>query len=372
MLTQYIQSWLENTPADARSTIDWRVLAVTDSAELDTALTAALTKTASRNLRIVSHIDEAVQLGIDGEFWDLLLIACPDSQNFESVRRARHEIGLSRAAIIALVRQAEDLRSAINAGADDAITLPPDVNALDTNALALHIDHALEHRSLRNAIDQYWITTAQEYDTDMARFMVDVAPDALLLLDSEGTIQVGNSTASKLFCCEIGMLVGSPIGAFLDGLAANPYQEPRIQRLLDHLASGDAAPVQTVLHRLDGKTLPVEVFGKIVTRLGQPAFSLSVRDISRRNLAPEGPAVIHQDLDRHAAILRQLAQMSAELLEPLQEIANRADIIGQEVLGPVGIPLYQTYATDIQQNSRAMLKLVERLLGMTTINLPRD
>ena len=236
----------------------------------------------------------------------------------------------------------------------------------------MHIDHALEHRSLLNAIDQYWITTAQEHDLDLARFMADVAPDALLLLDSEGTIQVGNSTASKLFCCEIGMLVGSPIGAFLDGLATEPTQEPRIQRLLDHLASGDAAPVETVLHRLDGKILPVEVFGKIVARLGQPAFSLSVRDISKRNPAPEGAPAIHQDLDRHAAILRQLAQMSAELLEPLQEIASRADIICQEALGPVGIPLYQTYATDIQQNSLAMLKLVERLLGMTAFNLPQD
>jgi len=367
LLTQYIQSWLENAPADTRSTIDWRVLAVTDSAELESSLTDALMKTASRNLRIVGSIEEALQLGIDGEFWDLLLIACPDSQNFESIRRARHEIGLSRAAIIALVQQPTDLRSAISAGADDALTLP-----IDTNSLALHIDHALEHRSLRNAIDQYWITTAQEYDLDLARFMVDVAPDALLLLDADGTIQVGNSTAAKLFCCEVGMLVGSPIGAFLDGLPAEHSQEPRIQRLLDHLAMSDAAPVETLLHRLDGKTVPVEVFGKIVMRLGQPAFSLSVRDITKRNATPQQLAGVHRDLDRHAAILRQLAQMGAELLEPLQDIASRADVIRQEALGPLGVALYQTYATDIQQNSRAMLKLVERLLSMTELNLPQD
>jgi signal transduction histidine kinase len=109
-----------------------------------------------------------------------------------------------------------------------------------------------------------------------------------------------------------------------------------------------------------------------VTRLGQPAFSLSVRDITKRSAAPQGPAVVHQDLDRHAAILRQLAQMGSELLAPLQDIASRADLIRQEALGPLGIPLYQTYATDIQQNSLAMLKLVERLLGMTTLNLPQD
>jgi len=367
LLTQYIQSWLENAPADARSDIDWRVLAVTDSAELQSALTTALTRTASRNLRIVETIEEAVQLGIDGEFWDLLLIACPNSQNFEGIRRARHEVGLSRGAIIALVQQAADLRAAIDAGADDALTLP-----FDINTVALHIDHALEHRSLRNAIDQYWITTAQEHDLDLARFMVDMAPDALLLLDIEGTIQAGNSSAAKLFCCELGMLVGSPIGAFLDGLAENPYQDARIQRLLDHLSSSEPAPVETVLHRLDGKTMPVEVYGRIVTRLGQPAFSIAIRDITRRGTVTQAPAANNQELERHAAILRQLAQMSSELLAPLQDIANRADVIRQEALGPLGVPLYQNYAADIQQSSRAILKLVERLLGMTNLNLPKD
>lgn len=366
MLTQYIQSWLEGAPADARSNIDWRVLAITDSTELQAALTTALTRTASRKLRIVEQIDEAIQLGIDGEFWDLVLIACPDSHDFESIHRARHEVGLSRAAVLALVPQAEDLRSAINAGADDALTLP-----LDINTIALHIDQALEHRSLRNAVDQYWISTAQEHELDLARFMVDVAPDALLVLDADGTVQAANSTAAQLFCCERGMLVGSPIGAFLDGLSTRTGQIARIRRLLDHFAAG-AGPVDTVLHRLDGKTLPVEAFGRIVARLGQPTFSVAIRDISKRGtIAPQAP-LVDREIDRQAAILRQLAQMSSELLAPLQDIASRAEVIRQEALGPIGVPLYQNYAADIQQSSRAILKLVERLLSMTNLNLPRE
>lgn len=362
MLTQYIQSWLDHAPADARSTIDWRALAVVDSAELERALTAALMKTSTRNLRIVSHIDEAVQLGTDGEFWDLLLVTCPDPQDFEDIRRARHEIGLSRAAIIALVPQAEDLRPAISAGADDALALP-----LDANALALHIDHALEHRSLRNAVDQYWITTAQEHDLDLSHFLMDAAPDALLLLDAEGTIQAGNATAASLFCCELGMLIGSPIGAFLDGLP-DGSKSPRIQHLLDQLSTADAGPVETILHRLDGKTSPVEVAGKRVARLGQPAFSLAIRDVSKRPAIDHPPITVSPDVDHHAAILQQLAQMSTELLAPLQDIANRADVIRQEALGPLGVPLYQSYAADIQQTSRAILKLAERLVQMTNIN----
>lgn len=367
MLTQYIQSWLDNAPAEARSDIDWRALAVVDSAALETALTAALMTTSARNLRIVSHIDEAVQLGIDGEFWDLLLIACPHSHDFENIRRARHEIGLSRAAIIALVPRADDLRPAIDAGADDALALP-----IDTNALALHIDHALEHRSLRNAVDQYWITTAQEHDLDLASFMIDAAPDALLLLDADGAVQAGNVTATKLFCCESGMLVGSPIGAFLDGLPEGHYQEARIRRLLDHIAAREATPVETILHRLDGKTLPVEITGKLVARLGQPAFALSIRDISRRPAAEHVQMAEPDEIDHHAVILQQLAQMTTEMLAPLQDIVNRANVIRQEALGPLGVPIYQSYAADIHQTSRAILKLAERLVRMTSIDKKTD
>ncbi|HEX9446757.1 MAG TPA: PAS domain-containing protein [Dongiaceae bacterium] len=338
-----------------------------ETTDLQAALAEALAKTASRDLRIVSHIDEAVQLGIDGEFWDLVLIACPNSHDFENIRRARHEVGLSRAALLALVQRPEDLRAAINAGADDALTLP-----LDGETIALHIDQALEHRSLRNAVDHYWISTAQEHELDLARFLVDVAPDALLLLDTDGTVQAANSTAARLFCCEAGMLIGSPIGAFLEGLSYRPNQQARIQRLLDHVAIPDSAPVDTVLHRLDGKTLPVEVFGRVVTRLGQPALSIAVRDISKRGTIVNQAPGVESELDRHATTLRQLAQMGAELLAPLEDIANRADVIRLEALGPIGVPLYQTYAADIQRNSRAILKLVERLLSMTALQLPHD
>ncbi|HWU00032.1 MAG TPA: hypothetical protein VN229_20510, partial [Terriglobales bacterium] len=84
------------------------------------------------------------------------------------------------------------------------------------------------------------------------------------------------------------------------------------------------------------------------------------------------PAADPGEIDHHLAILRQLAQMSSEMLAPLQDIANRAEVIRQEALGPLGVPIYQTYATDIQQTSRAILKLAERLVRMTSIDQKID
>jgi hypothetical protein len=63
--------------------------------------------------------------------------------------------------------------------------------------------------------------------------------------------------------------------------------------------------------------------------------------------------------------MRLLAQLSNELLAPLDEIVTCAEVIRQQALGPLGVPLYHSYAADIQHSSHALLKLVERLMEMT-------
>ncbi|MDY0885762.1 PAS domain-containing protein [Dongia soli] len=360
LLTQYIHSWLETTPATSSSEADCRILVIASDENLLEIIQDCLAQRHVREIRHVATLAEAAQIGIDGALWDLVLISCPDGRDFQSVRGLRHEIGLSRAAIVALVPSAEDLRHAIDAGADDALSPP-----LNRDTLDLHIAHALEHRGLRNAVDQYWISTVQEHDADLARFVYDAAPEALMLLDSTGIIQAANPAAEELLRCEATLLTGSPIGAFMNGIAPNANEEPRIDRLLTQLNRPNGKPVETQLHRLDGKAIRVEVVGRAVTRLGQPALAISLRDMSGRAPAPASADKAADGWDHHAAMLRLLAQLSDELLAPLDEIVHCAEVIRQEALGPLGVPLYHSYAADIQESSRTLLKLVGRIMDMT-------
>jgi len=361
LLTQYTHSWPEIAPTASCPAADCRILAITDVPAVRQALDGCLSGKTYRDIRFAMNLAEAAQLSVDGKLWDLVLVVCPDGHDVNALRNFRQETGLWRAAILAVVPGPDDLRHAIDAGADDALAMPVDRETLD-----LHIAHALEHRSLRNAVDQYWIATAQEHDQDLARFVFDAAPDALLLLEPDGAILTANPAAEELLQCEAAMLTGSPIGAFLNGLADSPDGEPRIDHLLAQLSAAHSRPVETVIHCLNGKVQTVEVFGRTVKRLGRQALVIALRDISHRMPQPASSSGDRADTPaHHAATMRLLAQLSTELMAPLDEIVNCAEVIQQQALGPLGVPLYHSYAADIQQSSRALLKLVERLMEMT-------
>ncbi len=336
---------------------------------LQRELDACLTARPYREVRFVTELTEAIQLGADGGLWDLVLVACadnlgPDGLGLESLRRLRRESGLAHTTIIAIVASLDDLQPAIAAGADDALTLPLHP------ALDLHITQALEQRGLRQAVDHYWIATAQEQDLDLSHLIFDAAPNALLLLDAKGVILTANPAAERLLQSQTSMLLGSPIGAFLDGLAASPDDEPRIERLLSRLAEPDARPVETLMHRINGQALPVEVAGRAVSRLGSPALVIALHDISHRTPSPTAANGTVETVAQQATAIRLLAQVSTELLAPLDEIVACADVIRREALGPLGVPLYHSYAADIQQSSQALLKLVDRLVEITNSMRP--
>ncbi len=73
-----------------------------------------------------------------------------------------------------------------------------------------------------------------------------------------------------------------------------------------------------------------------------------------------------------------LANMSHELRTPLNAIIGFSEIIRDEILGPIGTPLYRDYAVDIYDSGSHLLAIVNDILetvsaeaGMISINLGR-
>ncbi|MEI9887983.1 MAG: amino acid permease [Rhizomicrobium sp.] len=62
-----------------------------------------------------------------------------------------------------------------------------------------------------------------------------------------------------------------------------------------------------------------------------------------------------------------LAAMSHELRTPLNAILGFSDMIGQQVLGPVGVPAYRGYADDIHSSGRHLLAIINEVLDMAKI-----
>ena len=62
-----------------------------------------------------------------------------------------------------------------------------------------------------------------------------------------------------------------------------------------------------------------------------------------------------------------LANMSHELRTPLNAVIGFSQVIGDELLGPVGTPAYREYAHDILTSGQHMLDLVNDILMMATL-----
>ncbi|HEY0301214.1 MAG TPA: amino acid permease [Rhizomicrobium sp.] len=62
-----------------------------------------------------------------------------------------------------------------------------------------------------------------------------------------------------------------------------------------------------------------------------------------------------------------LAAMSHELRTPLNAILGFSDLIGKQVLGPVGVPAYRGYADDIHSSGRHLLAIINEVLDMAKI-----
>jgi two-component system cell cycle sensor histidine kinase PleC len=68
---------------------------------------------------------------------------------------------------------------------------------------------------------------------------------------------------------------------------------------------------------------------------------------------------------------RFLASMSHELRTPLNAILGFSEVMGSEVLGPIGNPTYRDYAKDIHGSGQHLLNLINEILDLSRIEAGR-
>jgi PAS domain S-box-containing protein len=122
------------------------------------------------------------------------------------------------------------------------------------------------------------------------------------------------------------------------------------------------------LQRPDGSTIWVDTRAALVNWDGQPASLSWMSDISERK-AMELELVESKDAAEFANRTKTefLANMSHELRTPLNAIIGFAEVIKDEMFGPVGLPRYAEYARDIHTSGRHLLELINDILDLSKI-----
>lgn len=189
---------------------------------------------------------------------------------------------------------------------------------------------------------------------DVYRGMIDAAPDAMVVVDSNGVIRLVNNQAEAVFGHSREELLGRPI----EVLIPQRFRPDHLQHRGDYAAQAGARPMGAGLElyamRRDGQEFPVEIsLSPLDTPQGR-FFSAAIRDVSERKAIEQASERMRDEL---------IATVSHELRTPLTSILGYTEILvdmGDEAVSEQAAQLLEI----VRRNAERELRLVEDLLTL--------
>jgi signal transduction histidine kinase len=104
--------------------------------------------------------------------------------------------------------------------------------------------------------------------------------------------------------------------------------------------------------------------GHLADALINMTHSIAERETALKQAAEAMETARNEAVRANEAKSQFLANMSHELRTPLNAIVGFSEMLGHQVLGPLGVPRYAEYAQDIHASGEQLLALVERMLDL--------
>ena len=220
--------------------------------------------------------------------------------------------------------------------------------------------------------------TERKRGEEMFRLAVEAAPNAMVIVNSDGNIVLVNAQTEKLFGYRRDELIGQKVTILAPqkyrskhpGYQSEFMRQPRARAMG---AGGDLYGL-----RKDGVEFPVEIgLNPIQTEQGAWVLSAIV-DITERKHAEEQIALLNRDLERRVA--ERTAELTAanaelesfsysvshDLRAPLRQVAGFSKIIAEEY-GAGLTPECERYLHMVQDGAQQMGHMVDDLLDLSRI-----
>lgn len=216
--------------------------------------------------------------------------------------------------------------------------------------------------------------TERKLQENKFRNLLESAPDAMIIVNREGQIQLVNAQAEKLFGYSRNEMIGSPV----ELLVPERLQDQHANHRDTYTHSPKARPmgIGLALHgrRKDGSEFPVEIsLSPIETEEGV-LISGAVRDVTERHRFDQQIRQLNEELKQRVAELGHINReletfsysVSHDLRAPLRHIDGFARILNEEHSAEISTDA-RKYLERILDSANHMGDLIDDLLNLARI-----
>ena len=201
----------------------------------------------------------------------------------------------------------------------------------------------------------------------MFRGLLESAPDAMVIVRQDGRIALVNAQVERQF----GYTRDELIGENVDKLVPSRFRERHPEHRRGYVAKSHVRPMGQGLDlyalRKNGEEFPVEICLSPLRMNDELFISSSIRDVSERKRLEI--VLREKNLELEQADKAKdmfLASMSHELRSPLHTIIGFADLLHEELKGPLNSD-QQRFIQHILSDSQHLLALINDILDLSKI-----
>ena len=221
------------------------------------------------------------------------------------------------------------------------------------------------------------------------RVLLESAPDAIFEVDSKGRFVLVNAAAETIFGYTREEFMNLSVEALIPDSARSGHAAHRAEYNRNPGTRPMGIGMELTGRRKDGSEFPVEVSLSPVPSSSGHHVTAIVRDVTERKRATEFLRNMRdqftKELEEKNKQLEQrnkeveranglksefLASMSHELRSPLHTIIGFADLLGEELDGPLN-PKQKRFVGNIRRDSQHLLEIINDLLDISKIEAGR-
>lgn len=221
------------------------------------------------------------------------------------------------------------------------------------------------------------------------RNLLEAAPDGILEAEADGTIVLLNAAAEKMFGYAREELLGQLVEVLVPAALRKRHTEQREQYDAHPSTRPMGIGLELSAVRKDGTQFPVEISLSPTRSIHGNRVIAVVRDITQRKEAEARINAMNQQFAMELAAKNEqleirnreveranrlkgefLASMTHELRTPLHTIIGFADLLAEELKGPLNAD-QQRFVGHIQRDSRHLLELINDILDVSKVEAGR-